>query len=61
MEEIGYSPLGCKRVGHSIATKQQQKKGFDSVSVQPNFPFCLGLITTGSIFISFKVLLKKNS
>ena len=23
MEEIGYSPLGCKRVGHSIAAKQQ--------------------------------------
>ena len=27
---VGYSPWGCKRVGHDLGTKQQQMKASDS-------------------------------
>ena len=31
-EPVGYSPQGCKRVGHNLVTKQQYKLGLNSFS-----------------------------
>ena len=49
MSLVGYSPWGCKRVGHDSATKQQQDKNHP-INVQENS----GQTFFGQIFYFFE-------
>ena len=33
---VGYSPWGCKRVGHDLVTKQQRQTGLEGLEVTTN-------------------------
>ena len=70
----GYSPWGCKRVGHNLATKQQQQKGHrhhnetcpffsskSSVDLIRGVPLCQALICQAfSINCTHNQLMKES-